>query len=47
VIARCIIYAALNIDATGDKIWPRGSGQIDKWLFCLTPATLAGDQEIR
>ena len=31
----------------GLQSWPRGSGQIDKWIFCLTPATLAGDQEIR
>ena len=33
--------------AAAVEIWPGGSGQIDKWIFCLTPATLAGDQEIR
>jgi hypothetical protein len=27
--------------------WPRESGQVDKWIFCLTTATLAEDQEIR
>ena len=27
--------------------WPRKSGQFDKWIFCLTPARLAEDQEIR
>jgi hypothetical protein len=27
--------------------WPRESGQIDKWIFCLTTATLAADQDIR
>jgi integrase len=27
--------------------WLRESGQVDKWIFCLTTATLAEDQEIR
>jgi hypothetical protein len=27
--------------------WPRESRQVDKWIFCLTTATLAEDQEIR
>jgi hypothetical protein len=27
--------------------WPSKSEQVDKWIFCLTPATLAEDQEIR
>jgi hypothetical protein len=27
--------------------WPRKSGQFVKWIFCLTRATLAEDQEIR
>src|SRR5579863_113210 len=29
------------------KSWLRESGQFDKWLFCLTTAILAEDQEIR
>ena len=27
--------------------WARESGQVDKWIFCLTTARLAEDQEIR
>ena len=27
--------------------WPQESGQFDKWIFCLTTARLAEDQEIR
>ena len=27
--------------------WLRESGQVAKWIFCLTTATLAEDQEIR
>ena len=29
------------------KSWARESGQVDKWIFCLTTARLAEDQEIR
>ena len=25
----------------------RNSEQVDKWIFCLTPARLAEDQELR
>jgi hypothetical protein len=34
--------AALEIES-----WARESGQVDKWIFCLTTARLAEDQEIR
>ena len=34
-------------NAKADQSWPRESGQVDKWIFCLTTATLAEDQEIR
>jgi hypothetical protein len=27
--------------------WARESGHVDKWIFCLTTARLAEDQEIR
>jgi NAD(P)-dependent dehydrogenase (short-subunit alcohol dehydrogenase family) len=27
--------------------WAREYGQVDKWIFCLTTARLAEDQEIR
>jgi len=27
--------------------WHPESAQVDKWIFCLTTATLAEDQEIR
>jgi hypothetical protein len=28
--------------------WPRKSGQLDKWIFCLTAASMiAANQEIR
>src|SRR3984957_18277691 len=29
------------------KSWARESAQVDKWIFCLTTARLAEDQEIR
>jgi hypothetical protein len=35
------------VDEKGEESWPRESGQVDKWIFCLTTATLAEDQEIR
>jgi hypothetical protein len=31
----------------GLESWPQESGQFDKWIFCLTTARLAEDQEIR
>ena len=30
-----------------NESWARESGQVDKWIFCLTTARLAEDQEIR
>ena len=39
--------AEFQAAAQRTKNWPRKSGQVDKWIFCLTPATLAEDQEIR
>ena len=29
------------------ELGSRKSGQVDKWIFCLTTARLAEDQEIR
>ena len=31
----------------GGQSWPQESEQVDKWIFCLTPARLAEDQELR
>ena len=31
----------------GLESWPQESEQVDKWIFCLTPARLAEDQELR
>ena len=39
--------AALVREVMQAESWPRKSGQVDKWIFCLTPATLAENQEIR
>jgi hypothetical protein len=33
--------------AKAKESWARESGQVDKWIFCLTTARLAEDQEIR
>ena len=33
--------------ALDSESWPRESGEVDKWIFCLTTATLAESQEIR
>ncbi len=41
------LAARLASDGDPEQSWPRKSGQIDKWIFCLTTARLAEDQEIR
>jgi hypothetical protein len=35
------------ITAAVSESWARESGQVGKWIFCLTTARLAEDQEIR
>ena len=35
------------IDQVFEQSRPRKSGQVGKWIFCLTTARLAEDQEIR
>jgi CRISPR associated protein, Cas1 family len=42
-VARAILAAKIN----AHESWARESGQVDKWIFCLTTARLAEDQEIR
>ena len=37
----------LNSYQADGQSWARESGQVDKWIFCLTTARLAEDQEIR
>jgi hypothetical protein len=41
---KCHYMRELNIEM---ESWARESGQVDKWIFCLTTARLAEDQEIR
>jgi hypothetical protein len=58
LMASTTYYVALafkRLDDNGDIVacdpkeesWARESGQVDKWIFCLTTARLAEDQEIR
>jgi hypothetical protein len=44
-ISPLVIFLAAQTIAS--ESWARESGQVDKWIFCLTTARLAEDQEIR